>query len=82
MALDGEIEECVRAEYQRLVGAVTLVTGSSQLAENAVEEAFRAVERSRRGYHSDHLAGWVATVVRVTRPVRAVCAGAASRRRR
>lgn len=63
MAVDGEIEECVRAEYHRLVGAVTLVTGSRQLAEDAVQEAFaRAVERSRRGYHFDHLAGWVATV--------------------
>jgi RNA polymerase sigma-70 factor, ECF subfamily len=63
MSVDGEIEGCVRAEYGRLVGVVSLVTGSPQLAEEAVQEAFaRAWERVQRGYRFDHLAGWVATV--------------------
>jgi RNA polymerase sigma-70 factor, ECF subfamily len=61
--VEGEIESCIRAEYGRLVGAVSIVTGSSQLAEEAVQEAFaRAWERVRRGQRFEHLAGWVATV--------------------
>jgi RNA polymerase sigma-70 factor (ECF subfamily) len=63
MTADEEIAACVRAQYQRLVGVVSLVTGSSHLAEEAVQEAFaRAWERARNGYQFDHLAGWVATV--------------------
>jgi RNA polymerase sigma-70 factor (ECF subfamily) len=61
--VDGDIEACIRSEYRRLVGAVTLVTGSVTTAEDAVQEAFaRAWERSRRGEGFTHLAGWVATV--------------------
>jgi RNA polymerase sigma-70 factor (ECF subfamily) len=63
MPVDGEIEGCIHAEYARLVGAVSLVTDSPQLAEEAVQEAFaRAWERTQRGHRFDHLAGWVATV--------------------
>ena len=61
--MDGEIEDCIRSEYRRLVGAVSLVTGSTAAAEDAVQEAFaRAWERSRRGQTFTHLPGWVATV--------------------
>lgn len=63
MAVNGGVEECIRAEYDRLVGAVAVVCESFALAEEAVQEAFaRAWERQQRGYHFDHLAGWVATV--------------------
>lgn len=63
MTVDGEIERCIRAEYRRLVEAVSLVTGSPQLAEEAVQEAFaRAWIRAKRGHDFDHLPGWVATV--------------------
>ena len=61
--MDGEIEDCIRTEYRRLVGAVAVVTGSTAAAEDAVQEAFaRAWERSRRGQTFTHLPGWVATV--------------------
>jgi len=61
--VDGEIEDCIRTEYRRLVGAVAVVTGSTAAAEDAVQEAFaRAWERSRRGQTFTHLPGWVATV--------------------
>lgn len=63
MPVDGEIERCIDAEYERLVRAVSLVTGSPELAEEAVQEGFaRAWERARRGQHFEHLGGWVATV--------------------
>jgi RNA polymerase sigma-70 factor (ECF subfamily) len=63
MAVEGEIEHCIGAEYERLVGVVSVVTGSVPLAEEAVQEAFaRAWERAHRGHRFDHLAGWVATV--------------------
>ncbi len=63
VGVDEEIEACIRAQYGRLVGAVSFVSGSPQLAEEAVQEAFaRAWERSQRGERFDHLPGWVATV--------------------
>jgi RNA polymerase sigma-70 factor (ECF subfamily) len=63
MTPDEEIAACVRAQYTRLVGVVSMVTGSSHLAEESVQEAFaRAWERARKGYEFEHLAGWVATV--------------------
>lgn len=63
MAMDGDVEECIRTEYDRLVGAVAVVCDSVALAEEAVQEAFaRAWERQQRGHRFTHLAGWVATV--------------------
>jgi RNA polymerase sigma-70 factor, ECF subfamily len=63
MAGHDEIEECVRAEYARLVGVVTFVTGSRPKAEDAVQEAFaKAWERAGKGERFDHLAAWVVTV--------------------
>lgn len=63
MGMTAEIERCIDEEYKRLVVVVSLVTGSTPLAEEAVQEAFaRAWERSERGQEFDHLAGWVATV--------------------
>ncbi len=63
MGMGQEVEACIRSEFDRLVGAVSMVTGSVPLAEDAVQEAFaRAWERSQRGETFDHLAGWVATV--------------------
>jgi len=60
---EGSIEQCVRSEYARLVGVVSMVAGSAELAEEAVQEAFaRAWERSDRGERFEHLAGWVVTV--------------------
>ena len=61
--VDAEIEECIRAEYARMVAVVAITTGSEARAEDSVQEAFaRAWERSRRGHTFDHLAGWVVTV--------------------
>jgi RNA polymerase sigma-70 factor (ECF subfamily) len=63
MSMDDELESCIRTQYARLVGVVSLVAGSPQLAEEAVQEAFaQAWERAQHGYRFDHLAGWVATV--------------------
>ena len=61
--VDAEIEECIRTEYARMVGAVSITAGSEAQAEDSVQEAFaRAWERSRQGHEFDHLAGWVVTV--------------------
>src|SRR5688500_11845191 len=58
-----EIERCYEAQYARLVGVVTVVTGSRALAEEAVQEAFaRALDRSRRGLVLEHVGAWVVTV--------------------
>jgi RNA polymerase sigma-70 factor (ECF subfamily) len=63
MTGEDDIRACVDAQYTRLVGVVSVVTGSHHLAEEAVQEAFaRAWERAHKGYQFDHLAGWVATV--------------------
>lgn len=61
--MDAEIETCIREQYARLVGVVSVTTGSTAVAEDSVQEAFaRAWERSRRGHEFEHLAGWVVTV--------------------
>ena len=63
MPVQSEIEDCYRAEYRRLVGVVAVVTGSTTLAEESVQEAFaRALVRSRRGRPIAHLGAWIVTV--------------------
>jgi len=60
---ESEIARCVRTEYARLVRVVTIVAGSVELAEDAVQEAFaRAWERSEQGQEFIHLPGWITTV--------------------
>lgn len=50
-------------DYRRLVRAIGLVTGSSDVAEDCVQEALaRAWERSERGEHIESLVAWVTTV--------------------
>jgi RNA polymerase sigma factor (sigma-70 family) len=57
------LEDLVHTEYPRLVAAVTCVTGSVPLAEDAVQEALaRAWESERRGVYPTHLGAWVVTV--------------------
>lgn len=63
MAVADDLEACIASHYDRLVGAVSMVSGSVPLAEDAVQEAFaRAWERTQRGESFEHLPGWVATV--------------------
>jgi len=63
MPVQGEIEDCYRSEYRRLVGVVAVVTGSTALAEESVQEAFaRALVRSRTGRPFVHLGAWIVTV--------------------
>lgn len=63
MTTDRDVEALYRTEYSRLVGVVSVATGSGPVAEEAVQEAFaRAVDRVRRGHSFEHLAGWVVTV--------------------
>lgn len=53
------------SDYQRVLGAVTLLTGSRPAAEDAVHEALaRAWERSLKTEHDsiEHLDRWVLTV--------------------
>jgi RNA polymerase sigma factor (sigma-70 family) len=57
-----EIRAFLKDTYPRLVGVVSLLTGSVPAAEDAVQEALaRAWERSRRGEEIERLDGWVAT---------------------
>jgi RNA polymerase sigma-70 factor (ECF subfamily) len=61
-ALDeSAIRTFLETDYQRLVGGLTLMTGSQPVAEDAVQEALaRAWERSDRGESIESLTGWVA----------------------
>lgn len=60
---EATLREFVTTEYPRLVGALSLVSGSRAAAEDAVQEALaRAWERSRRGEAIDSLVAWVTTV--------------------
>lgn len=63
MADAGEIEECARRDYSRLVGIVAAACGSTSLAEEAVQTAFvKAIERTRRGHALERVPAWVVTV--------------------
>ena len=64
MGLDEDaIVDFLERDAPRLIGAVTLVTGSRSAAEEAVQEALaRAWERAERGVHIESLQRWVAAV--------------------
>jgi RNA polymerase sigma-70 factor, ECF subfamily len=60
---DTAIREFLRDDYPRLVAAVTFVSGSRQMAEDAVQEALlRAWIRTERGDEIESLPNWVAAV--------------------
>ena len=59
----GEIEECAKRDYSRLVGIVGAACGSTSLAEEAVQTAFvKAIERVRRGHDIERVPAWIVTV--------------------
>ena len=63
MTTSGEVEECVRSEFRRLVGVVAVAAGSTAVAEDAVQLAFvKAFERVERGRSIDNLPAWVVRV--------------------
>jgi RNA polymerase sigma factor (sigma-70 family) len=63
MATSEEVEHCVRSDFRRIVGIVTVACGSPSLAEDAVQMAFvKAFERAERGRTIDNLPGWVVRV--------------------
>jgi RNA polymerase sigma-70 factor (ECF subfamily) len=64
VALDDEtIREFLETSYPRLVAAVSLVAGSREAAEDAVQEALaRAWERSDRAEPIDSLPAWITRV--------------------
>ena len=67
MAADHDItaaalDRLVEHHYVRLVRAVALFSGTTDGAEDAVQEALaRALEQSRKGRHIDSLEAWVVT---------------------
>jgi RNA polymerase sigma-70 factor (ECF subfamily) len=66
MAADDEfavaLDRMVEHDYVRLVRAVALFSGTTEDAEEAVQEALaRALEQSRKGRHIDCLEAWVVT---------------------
>jgi RNA polymerase sigma factor (sigma-70 family) len=63
MADVGEIEECARSGYSRLVGMVGAACGSTSIAEEAVQTAFvKAIEQANRGRTIDNVAAWIVAV--------------------
>jgi RNA polymerase sigma-70 factor, ECF subfamily len=57
---EDDIRDFLRTRYPRLVGALSLVCGSSAAAEDAVQEALaRAWEQEERGRRIDSLEAWV-----------------------
>jgi RNA polymerase sigma-70 factor, ECF subfamily len=63
MTTKGEVEACVRSDFRRIVGIVTVACGSPTVAEDAVQVAFvRALERTERGRQTDNLPAWVVRV--------------------
>lgn len=62
---EDELREFINQDYGRLVAGLSLMCGSTALAEDAVQEATaRAVERISRGETIDHLQAWIAVVAR------------------
>ena len=66
MAADHEfaaaLDRLVEHDYVRLVRAVALFSGTTDGAEDAVQEALaRALEHSRKGRHIESLEAWVVT---------------------
>ena len=60
--LDGALDRLVEHHYDRLVRAVALFSGSTEGAEDAVQEAFaRALEHTRKGRTIDRPEAWVIT---------------------
>jgi RNA polymerase sigma-70 factor, ECF subfamily len=58
-----QFERFCAGEYRRLVGAVALILGDTDLATDAVDEALaRAWNRVRRGHEIESLAAWVRVV--------------------
>ena len=56
------LDRLVEHDYVRLVRAVALFSGTTDGAEDAVQEAFaRALEQSRKGRHIDSVEAWVVT---------------------
>lgn len=60
---ENDIREFIAMQAPRLVGALTLLSGSRPLAEDVVQEALaRAWERSERGERIHSLTAWVTKV--------------------
>jgi RNA polymerase sigma factor (sigma-70 family) len=56
------LDHLIEHDYSRLVRAVALFSGTTQDAEDAVQEAVaQAMESSRRGRHIESLEAWVIT---------------------
>ena len=62
---EADLREFIDRDYGRLVAGLSLMCGSTALAEDAVQEATaRAVERISLGDPIDHLQAWIAVVAR------------------
>ena len=60
---ESRIQILIRDHFERTVRVVTLISGSAEVAEDAVQEAVaRAWERLDRGSDIEHLDHWVMTV--------------------
>jgi len=76
-----DLDRLVEHGYVRLVRAVALFSGTTEGADDAVQEALaRALEQERKGRHIDCLEAWVVTAAFNDR--RSLARKAARRRRR
>lgn len=63
MSAAGEVEDCVRTEFRRLVGIVAVACGSTTIAEDSVQVAFvKAFERADRGQRIENVTAWIVRV--------------------
>lgn len=61
-AFANALDHLIEHDYARVVRAVALFSGTTEGAEDAVQEALaRAMEHSRKGRHIDSLEAWVVT---------------------